>query len=124
MKNNSDKNRNLDWVKEPISTEFKSKVFKAVHLELDKNRTPSFAARFNLNWTWSIVAGLALLSVMVIRLTGQLDLTSPTTTFDDLALLTPAEIELVENLDIIDDLNDIDLEQIRNEMKKQKGPKS
>lgn len=122
MNLNSDKNQNLDWLKEPVSEDFKSRVFKAVNSELEKNKPDGLS--FNYKWLLSAVAGLALVTIMTIRLTGQLELNSPTNTFDDLALLTPAEIELVENLDLLDNINDIDLDQIRQEMKEQKGPKS
>lgn len=120
MNSDPKNNKNLDWLKSDLSPEFKQKVFNAAFVELEKNKvpTPKVSFGFNMNWAWSSAAALALVSIMVIRLSGVMDLNSPTTTFDDLALLTPEEIEVVENLDVIEGIENIDLDQIRKEMKK------
>ncbi len=132
MSSKTKNDQNLDWLKEPMSDDFKNKVLAAALIELDINKANSGLSspfdfkstfKFNFNWIWTFAVSMALVAMMAIRFSGLIDINSPTTTFDDLALLTPDEIELIENLDVLEKIDTIDLERIRQEMKK-KGKKS
>jgi hypothetical protein len=124
MKFESEKNKDLDWLKQPMSDDFKKKVLNAARFELDINKANTrLNTSKNYNWVWTFAISFALVAMVTIRFSGQIDLNTPTTTFDDLALLTPEEIELVENLDVLEKMDAINLEKIRQEMKK-RGNKS
>lgn len=107
----------LNWLKEEVSEELKNRIFKAVQPELEQNKKYSSSKSFNYNWVWSALAAFSFALVITIRSTDIINIHTPSTTFDDLALLTPEEFEVVENLDLIDGIDKIDLEQIRSEMK-------
>lgn len=64
---------------------------------------------------------LAIVGVFALRSMNIIDIDRPTTTFTELASLTPEEFEVIENLDFIDELDSVDLEKIRKEMKKRRG---
>lgn len=117
MKNDPKNIKNLDWLKEDMSDDFKNRVLKSVLPELEKNKLQSSQFVFDLKWIWSSVVAFAFVGIVVIRITGSIDSNSPNSTFDDIALLTPEEFEIVENLDLIEDLEKIDLNEIRKEMK-------
>lgn len=117
MKHDPKKNQNLDWLKQDMSEDFKNRVLKSVLPELEKNKSQASPLSLNLNWIWSSLVAFAFVGLVTIRLTGWIESDSPSTTFDDIALLTPEEFEVVENLDLIEDLEKIDLEKIREEMK-------
>lgn len=116
-------NKDLDWLKQDMSADFKQRVLNAAMPELEINKAQSYNAGSSKNWIWSVAVSFALAAIIAIRLTGQIDVGSPSTTFDDLALLTPEEFEVVENLDMLDDIEKIDLDEIRKEMK-EKGHSS
>ena len=119
MKFESEKNKDLDWLKQPMSDDFKNKVLNAVQFELDINKANSrLDTEKNYSWIWTFAISFAFVAMITIRFSGQIDLNTPTTTFDDLALLTPEEIELVENLDVLEKMDAINLDKIRKEMKK------
>lgn len=117
MKNDPKNMKNLDWLKEDMSEDFKNRVLKSVLPELEKNKLQSSQYVFDLKWIWSSVVAFAFIGIVAIRITGLIESNSPNSTFDDIALLTPEEFEIVENLDIIEDLEKIDLDEIRKEMK-------
>lgn len=128
MSNNKDlqKDNNLDWLKADMSDDFRQRVMMAAMPELEKNKPvvrPLFGT-WSGNWAWGMAASLALVSIIAIRFAGDIDFTTPSTTFTDLALLSSAEFETIENLDILEDIDDIDLEQIRKEMQQQTRKKS
>lgn len=117
-------NQDLDWLKEPMPDSLRNKIFNAAQFELDVNKANSTLNSSNyFKWVWSCAIGFALAAMVAIRLTGMIGSDSPSTTFQDLALLTPAEIEVVENLDILENIDTINLDQIRKEMK-MRGKKS
>ena len=119
MKFESEKNKDLDRLKQPMSDDFKNKVINAVQFELDINKANSrLDTEKNYSWIWTFAISFAFVAMITIRFSGQIDLNTPTTTFDDLALLTPEEIELVENLDVLEKIDAINLDKIRKEMKK------
>lgn len=128
MSNNKDlqKDNNLDWLKADMSDDFRQRVMMAAMPELEKNKPvvrPLFGT-WSGNWAWGMAASLALVSIIAIRFAGDIDFATPSTTFTDLALLSSAEFETIENLDILEDIDDIDLEQIRKEMQQQTRKKS
>lgn len=124
MKFESEKNKDLDWLKQPMSDDFKNKVLNAVQFELDINKANTrLDTEKNYSWIWTFAISFALVAMITIRFSGQIDLNTPTTTFDDLALLTPEEIEVVENIDVLEKMDAINLDKIRQEMKK-RGKKS
>lgn len=117
-------NQDLDWLKEPMPDSLRNKIFNAAQFELDVNKANSTLNSSNyFKWVWSYAIGFALAAMVAIRLTGMIGSDTPSTTFQDLALLTPAEIEVVENLDILENIDTINLDQIRKEMK-MRGKKS
>lgn len=116
--NKNSQNNNLDWLKEEMSDDFRQRVLRAAMPELERNKP--VARPFFGNWIWGMAASLALVAIVGIRFLGQVDFTTPSTTFSDIALLSQLEFETIENLDILDELDNIDLEQIRKEMKQGK----
>jgi hypothetical protein len=116
-------NQDLDWLKKDLSDDFKQRVFNAVLPELEINKAQSHNPGLSKNWIWSLAASFALIAIIAIRISGQIEIGAPSTTFDDLALLTPEEFEVVENLDVLDKIENINLDEIRKEMK-QKGNRS
>ncbi len=110
-------NQDLNWLKEDISEDFRNRVLMSVKPELDKNKAQHRSFAIDLRWVWSSVLAFAFVGVIAIRISGLIDSDTPNTTFDDIALLTPEEFEVVENLDLIEEMKDIDLDQIRDEMK-------
>ncbi len=117
MKNDQKNNKNLDWLKEEMSEDFKNRVLKSVLPELEKNKSQSRQVAFDLKWIWSSIVVFAFVGMVMIRFNGTIDSERPSSTFEDIALLTPEEFEIVENLDLIEDLEKIDLDEIRKEMK-------
>lgn len=107
----------LNWLKEEVPKELRDRIFSAVQPELEKNKAYRPSSFISLNWIWSGVAAFAFVAIVTIKITGITDSGAPTTTFDELAVLTPEEFEIVENLDILDGIENIDIEKIRKEMK-------
>lgn len=134
-------NRKDEWMKEPVSEELKNKIFSQVLPELEENKkrhqaelletgtAPPLQPWYHglLHWkkalSFSVIA-MAFVSIIFIRSLDVINI-QPTTTFSELASLTPEEFEVIENLDFIDELENINLEDIRREMKqKKKGKRS
>lgn len=117
-----EKEKNLDWLKHNVSEELKNKIFAQAIPELEINKKKYAPQGFSiLSWVAPGFLALALVAIVGIRLSGELNLDTATTSFDEIALLTPEEFEIVDNLDILEELDDIDLDEIRKEMKQKGG---
>lgn len=124
----NDKN---DWLNEPVSDDLKNKIFAKVQFELQENQQryesekQEQKASQNVGYVWwktismSLIA-MAFLGIFFLRSLNIIDIEHPTATFAELASLTPEEFEVIENLDFIDELDDLNLNEIRKEMKKNK----
>ena len=118
-----------EWLNEPVSEDLKNRIFKQVQVELDYNKqlasNKTEDAPVSVWNLWKVLSfstmALAIVGVFALRSMNIIDIDRPTTTFSELASLTPEEFEVIENLDFIDELDHVDLEKIRKEMKKRRG---
>lgn len=120
--------RKDEWLKEPVSEDLKNRIFAQVLPELEDNKRqhlltqtePTWGIKF---WTrkkafqFSLIA-MAFAGMFYLRTLNIIDVEYPATTFSELASLTPEEFEVIENLDFIDELDNINLDDIRKEMRR------
>lgn len=101
------------FLNEPLSKEFKERVFNSVSSELEANKKYSKSTHFKFGQLFAPALGcLALAGIIFYKVYFGLGVPHQSNSIMDLAALTPEEIQVIDDLDFIEALDELSPEEL------------